>query len=149
MFAEAFLHFLHLTPKIAATFTSVLSWNKPPLIANKITFTFAFHLLNSPQFLLILYSPTNSYFSTAHKFQTTIFKMRDSRLPPACSWELRLFFPLLRSVMYIFARRRFGISFAAKFMNRILSKYSVQPEEKLLCGEMLRVVVFSLVLRGH
>ena len=51
--------------------------------------------------------------------------------------------------MYIFARRRFGISFAAKFMNRILSKYSVQLEENLLCREMLRVVVFPLVLRGH
>ena len=51
--------------------------------------------------------------------------------------------------MYMVARRRFGTSFAAKFMSRIHSKYSVQLEESLLCGEMLRVVVFPLVLRGH
>jgi len=41
--------------------------------ANKLTFSFAFHLLKSTWFLLIVYSHTKSYFSTAHKFQNKNF----------------------------------------------------------------------------
>jgi len=47
------------------------------------------------------------------------------------------------------ARPRFATSFGPIFMSQISSKNSVQLKDRLLCWEMLRVMVFPLVVKWH
>jgi len=51
--------------------------------------------------------------------------------------------------MFRVARQRFATSYGPIFMSQISTKNSEQQVDRSLCGEMLRIVVFSQVVKGH
>jgi hypothetical protein len=51
--------------------------------------------------------------------------------------------------MFRVARRGFRTSYGPIFKSQISIKNSEQLVDRLLCGEMLRVVVFSRAVKGH
>jgi len=63
--------------------------------------------------------------------------------------EAFVFLAILRCVTFRVVRRRVGISYGPIFISQISTKNSEQLVDRSLCGEMLRVVVFSRVVNGH